>query len=114
VLPYQAGLGNVRLMTGSFDTLLPVLKKEGIEPGLVYIDGDHRKESLLRYFSFLADISGNGAVIIIDDINYSREMADAWEVIKRHPKVTVTVDIFRMGMAFFRPGAARVSYSVRY
>jgi predicted O-methyltransferase YrrM len=110
----KAGLNNIRLLTGSFDSLLPVLKDQGISPGLVFIDGDHRKDSLLRYFKFTSEISGDNTVVIIDDIYSGREISEAWELIKDHPKVTVTVDIFRMGLVFFREGVAKANYKVRY
>ena len=29
-------------------------------------------------------------------------MLDAWEAIKAHPRVTVTVDLFDLGLVFFR------------
>jgi predicted O-methyltransferase YrrM len=109
-----AGFHNIRSMTGSFESLLPVVEKEGIHPGLVFIDGDHRKEPLLSCFNRIADMSGTDTVVIIDDINYGGDMAAAWETIRNHRKVSVTVDIFRMGIVFFRKGIARANYVVRY
>jgi hypothetical protein len=29
-------------------------------------------------------------------------MEEAWEIIKLHPKVTVTIDTFQWGLVFFR------------
>ncbi|HAX93620.1 MAG TPA: hypothetical protein DCY25_06705 [Bacteroidales bacterium] len=59
-------------------------------------------------------MSGQESVVILDDIHSSRSMSDAWNDIKRHKKVTSTVDVFRMGMVFFRKGMARYDYTVRY
>ena len=33
-----AGLENINLLTGSFDEMLPVLKEQGVKPGLVFVD----------------------------------------------------------------------------
>jgi len=85
-----------------------------ITPGLVFIDGDHRKEPLKNYFSMVADISDSNTVIIIDDIYLSSEMAEAWEEIKNDERVTLTVDIFRMGVVFFRQGITHNHYVIRY
>ena len=52
----------------------------------------------------MAEISDNNTVIIIDDIHYSKEMEEAWNEIKQYEKVICTVDIFRMGIVFFREG----------
>jgi predicted O-methyltransferase YrrM len=110
----EAGLNNIRLINGSFDDILPVLKSEKVTPGLVFIDGNHRKESVISYFNQMADMSGTGSVVIIDDINSSRGMAEAWSEIRNHRDVTLSVDIFRMGIVFFRTGLNRFNYVVRY
>jgi predicted O-methyltransferase YrrM len=110
----KAGLTNIKLMSGSFDKLIPVIKNQRKSPGLVFIDGDHRKEAVVRYFNQVADISDNKTVIIIDDINYSREMSDAWGEIKNNEKVSITIDLLRMGLIFFREGLTHFDYVIRY
>jgi hypothetical protein len=86
----------------------------GVKPGLVFIDGNHRKGPVIKYFNQLADLSDSKTVVIIDDINYSKEMAGAWEEIKLHKKVSVSIDIFRMGIVFFREGINPHDYIIRY
>lgn len=110
----EAGLDNIRLINGSFDDILPVLKSENVSPGLVFIDGNHRKDPVINYFNQVADMSGTGSVVIIDDINSSREMAEAWSEIRNHKNVTLSVDIFRMGIVFFRKELNQFNYVVRY
>jgi len=110
----STGLSNVKLLTGSFDELLPVITGAGIAPGLVFIDGNHRKEPVIKYFEKVAEISDNKTVIVIDDISVSKEMGEAWELIKLNNRVSVTVDIFRMGMVFFREGILHKDYIIRY
>ena len=110
----EAGITNIRLRKGSFDDLLPGIRNEKICPGLVFIDGDHRKEAVVRYFNQVADMSDNSTVVIIDDINLSHEMSEAWSEIKNHRDVTLSVDIFRMGVVFFREGLNHFNYVVRY
>jgi predicted O-methyltransferase YrrM len=110
----EAGLENINVLTGSFDESLQTLNNGSIHPGLIFIDGDHRKEPTLRYFDKVADISGNDTVVIIDDIYHSSGMADAWEVIKSNPRVTTTIDIYKMGLVFFRKGLFRHNYIIRY
>jgi len=110
----DARLTNIRLINGSFEKTLPRLQGEKITPGLVFIDGNHRKEPVIMYFAQVADMSDNNTVVIVDDINYSREMADAWREIKNHKNVTMSVDIFRMGIVFFRKELNHLNYVVRY
>jgi predicted O-methyltransferase YrrM len=110
----DAGLSNITLMEGSFDEVLPRFAASGVKPGLVFIDGNHRKEPVLKYFKEIAMISDSNTVILIDDINYSKEMEEAWEEMKQNEEVSVTVDIFRMGILFFREGINHNNYIIRY
>jgi predicted O-methyltransferase YrrM len=110
----EAGLANIEVLTGSFDEKLDEIVSAGITPGLVFLDGNHRKEPTLNYFAKIAEISDPETVVIIDDINYSAEMNEAWSMIKEHEKVSVTIDIFRMGIVFFRKGIFRQNYTIRY
>ena len=110
----KAGLKNIRLRVGPFEGGIPEIIEKGISPGLVFIDGNHRKEPLLYYFKAMAEISDKNSVIIIDDINYSLEMSEAWNEIKQYGKVSLTIDIFRMGIVFFREGIGRKDYIIRY
>jgi hypothetical protein len=41
-------------------------------------------------------------------------MEAAWIEIKQNEKVSATVDIFRMGIVFFREGLNHVDYTIRY
>jgi predicted O-methyltransferase YrrM len=110
----STGLSNIRQINGSFDDVLPSLLSAGLNPGFVFIDGDHRKKAVTENFSLLAESSGSAAVIAIDDIHDSREMTEAWDEIRHHAKVTATIDIFRMGIVFFREGITRNHYIIRY
>jgi predicted O-methyltransferase YrrM len=110
----NAGLTNIKLFTSSFDRILPVIKQSENRPGLIFIDGDHRKGPVLKYFNKMAELSDNKTVIVIDDIYYSTEMAEAWKEIKKYDKVSATVDLFRMGIVFFREGMTHTDYTIRY
>ena len=110
----STGFDNIKLMTGSFDELLPEIKSKAAGPGIVFIDGNHRKEPVLKYFSEMAEISEKDTVIILDDIHLSDEMEEAWKEIKRNENVSFTIDLYRMGMVFFRKGMSHIDYVIRY
>jgi predicted O-methyltransferase YrrM len=69
---------------------------------LVYFDGNHSKKATLAYFEALLPTISNDSVWIFDDIHWSADMEEAWEIIKNHPKVSVTIDTFQWGIVFFR------------
>ncbi|HZL76892.1 MAG TPA: class I SAM-dependent methyltransferase [Bacteroidales bacterium] len=110
----EAGFENIRLLNGSFDSAIQELKKQFVKPGLVFIDGDHRREPLLRYFNQIVEISDGSTVIVLDDIHQSREMEEAWNQVKQHKNVTATVDLYRIGLVFLRGGMSRSDYVIRY
>lgn len=110
----KSGIGNIKIHCRSFDDCLPVLLDRKESPGMVYIDGNHRREAVLRYFNAIAEKSDNNTVVVLDDIYLSREMKDAWETIKEHKKVSVTIDVYRMGIVFFRKGINSNHFIVRH
>jgi uracil phosphoribosyltransferase len=94
--------------------MIPEFCKEGLTPGVVFIDGDHRKESVIRYFEKVKEFTDDRSVIIFDDIHISSEMGEAWEIIKKDKRTSISIDIFRFGIVFFRSGMTRSDYVIRY
>jgi hypothetical protein len=102
------------VLESPFDDILPGLFKDGVKPGLVFIDGNHRKIPVIRYFNQISEFSDSKTVVIIDDINYSKEMSEAWNEIKLNRRVSVSIDILRMGILFFREGINQINLIIRY
>jgi len=97
----QLGLKNVRLIKGNFDKTLPELLKLLPYIDFAFIDGNHRKEPTVRYFNQLLASRKEESVFVFDDIHWSEEMQEAWEEVKRHEAVMLTVDLFFVGIVFF-------------
>jgi predicted O-methyltransferase YrrM len=93
---------NIQLLRGNFNDLLPTLIGELPTVGLAYIDGNHRFEPTFNYFEQFLAKANNTAILIFDDIHWSKEMEMAWEEIKKHSSVRCTIDIFFLGFVFFR------------
>ncbi|WP_299549974.1 class I SAM-dependent methyltransferase [Seonamhaeicola sp.] len=104
-------LSNIEIKTGNFNTVLPNLTKNRYD--LVFFDGNHQKEATLNYFETLLPAANNHTVFIFDDIYWSKGMTEAWETIKQHPKVTVTIDTFYWGFVFFRKEQAKEHFTIR-
>ncbi|CAM3529318.1 putative O-methyltransferase [Flavobacterium saliperosum S13] len=80
---------------------------------LIYFDGNHSKKATLDYFELLLPTITNETVWIFDDIHWSADMEAAWEIIKNHPKVTVTIDTFQWGLVFFRYEQEKEHFTIR-
>ncbi|MBR9758133.1 MAG: class I SAM-dependent methyltransferase [Algicola sp.] len=102
---------NVSCINGSFAEVLTHLPK--LPYDLVFFDGNHTQKATLSYFETLLPHTHNDTVFIFDDINWSPDMAAAWELIKTHPKVTVTIDTFLWGLVFFRKEQAKQDFKIR-
>ncbi|TDQ06565.1 O-methyltransferase [Pedobacter metabolipauper] len=105
---------NVELRVGNFDLLFPEIVKETDQLDFVYIDGNHRKEATLNYFKQALPKVHEGSLLIFDDIYWSKGMKEAWEEIKAHPQVTVTIDLFWIGLVFFKKGQAKEHFKIKY
>ncbi|MFD2940514.1 O-methyltransferase [Flavobacterium notoginsengisoli] len=80
---------------------------------LIYFDGNHSKKATLAYFELLLSTTNNDSVWIFDDIHWSKEMEETWEIIKNHPKVKVTIDTFQWGFVFFRREQEKEHFIIR-
>ncbi len=95
-------LKNANLKVGKFtDTLAPALQ-ELQRVDYIFIDGHHQKQPTLAYFEQCLPYLHEHSVVVFDDIHWSTEMEEAWEVVKQHTAVTLSIDLFFMGIVFFR------------
>ena len=96
------GYSNVNIMEGDFDETLPTYLKSVDQIGIVYVDGNHRYAPTINYFKQLLEKANDQSILIFDDIHWSEEMEKAWEEIKQHSHVTLTIDLFFIGLVFVR------------
>jgi predicted O-methyltransferase YrrM len=95
-------LKNIELVEGNFDNALPSVVRGLSSVDFAFIDGNHRKEPTERYFKELLSKTNNGSILVFDDIHWSSEMEAAWEAIKNEAAVTCSIDLFFIGIVFFR------------
>lgn len=98
----KLGSQNIKLIRGNFDDILPRLLSQIEKVDLAFVDGNHRKVPTLQYFQQFLQRSTDQSIFIFDDIHWSAEMEEAWEEIKVHPSVTLTIDLFFIGLVFFK------------
>lgn len=74
---------------------------------------DNEKEAILASLEQIAANAHNDTVCVIPNIHQTKQMEYAWEAVKHHPKVTVTVDAYHAGLAFFRREQVQQHFIVR-
>ncbi|QOG04113.1 O-methyltransferase [Flavobacterium sp. MDT1-60] len=109
----QFDCNNVDSIITEFEAFLKSNNLQSTIYNLIYFDGNHSKKATLAYFDLLLPTIDNDSVWIFDDIHWSSEMEEAWEIIKNHPKVTVTIDTFQWGFVFFRYEQKKEHFTIR-
>ncbi|GAB4020815.1 O-methyltransferase [Spirosoma koreense] len=107
-------LENIRIVTGNLDeTLAPsIASYDSLD--FVFFDANHRYEPTVRYFETCLTRVHNDTVFVFDDIHWSEEMEQAWAYIQAHPAVTVTIDLFWVGLVFFRQEQPEQHFILRF
>lgn len=93
---------NIQSIVGEFSETLPSALKQLKRLDYAFIDGNHRLAPTLDYFEQCLTYTHEESIIVLDDIYWSREMQEAWIRIKQHPKVTLSIDLYRIGIVLFR------------
>lgn len=105
------GVNNINYCISAFASEIEKLNDNHFD--CIYFDGHHNKEATIQYFESLLPKAHNDSIFIFDDIYWSKEMTKAWEYIKSHRAVTVTVDCFHLGFVFFRKEQAKEHFKIR-
>lgn len=96
------GISNIDIVEGDFDETLPKYLNSIDKVGIAYVDGNHRYLPTITYFEKLLEKSAEDSILIFDDIHWSADMEKAWNEIKQNAKVTLTIDLFFIGLVFVR------------
>ncbi|MBK8365702.1 MAG: class I SAM-dependent methyltransferase [Bacteroidetes bacterium] len=105
---------NIEIVTGNFDTTLSGVLNKMQKVDLVYFDGNHRMQPTLEYFNLCLQKKTPDTVFIFDDIYWSREMKSAWDTIIQNKEVTISIDLFKLGIVFFRSGIPKQHFQLKF
>ncbi|MFY8003350.1 MAG: O-methyltransferase [Chitinophagaceae bacterium] len=112
----QLNIQNIHQVLGNFDETVPKWL-EATKPVIdfAFLDGNHSFEPTVRYFNALIPFLQNNSLVVVDDIHWSEGMEKAWYTIQQHPSVTLTIDLFSVGLVFFRKEQlAKQHFIIRY
>ncbi|MCE1200673.1 MAG: class I SAM-dependent methyltransferase [Bacteroidia bacterium] len=95
---------NIHIEIGNFNHILPDVLSKMPSLDMVFFDGNHRKLPTINYFHHCLTKAHPGSIFVFDDIRWSAEMYEAWEEIANSKEVSVSIELSRMGIVFFRQG----------
>lgn len=96
------GVRHAEIIQGTFEDKLNSVLDRIASLDFVFIDGNHTYQATLQYFETILKKLSNNSVVVIDDIYWTEEMNRAWKEIQKNERVTLTLDIHRMGLIFFK------------
>lgn len=108
------GAKNIEQLTGLFKDILPEIIKREQGDFLAFIDGHHDEEATLTYFKILLQKATENSIFVFDDINWSDGMQNAWRKIKSDQQVTLSIDLFFMGIIFFKKGIVKQNFIINF
>ena len=109
---YCPGSATIHLgeMGEKLEDILPLVPQHF----LAFVDGNHHYEPTVSYVRTLLAKAGDEAVIVMDDIYWSRSMQRAWKEIITWPEVRVSVDLFHMGILLLRKDLHKRKIKVKF
>lgn len=110
----QLSLNKADLKVGNFDEVLPNVILEEEQLDFIFINGNHRKDATLNYFNWCLPKIHEKSIMIFNDIYWSAEMKEAWVQIKAHPQVSVTIDLFWIGLVFFKKDQVKEHFRIKF
>ena len=105
------GIKNIQLINKQFVNFDP--SKYAEQFNLVFIDGHHDGDALLHCMNRLEPFTNNETVFVLDDIRWSDSMFEAWNSIVNNPQYSVTIDLFRVGIAIRRTEQRKEHFVLR-
>jgi predicted O-methyltransferase YrrM len=105
---------NIKSLIGpieeNLENALILLEKK---PDMIFFDANHRKTPTLDYFNKCLGYSHQKSIFVFDDIYFSKEMKEAWNEIISNSKITLSIDIFFLGIVFFDSNIVKQNVKLR-
>ena len=106
------GIQNIRSFSGEFDETWEEFADT--EYDLIFIDGNHRGEALIRYVDKSLTVLKTHGILVCDDIHWSPDMEKAWEQLCSMPEWTLQLDAFEWGLLTRNQALKREHVSIRF
>jgi predicted O-methyltransferase YrrM len=103
----------IDLRLGDYRTLLPGILEEMKRLDFVFFNVPHDDNNHWLFDTCMA-YAWEETVFVFKGIKTSREMRRLWKTVCAHPGVTVTIDLFSMGIVFFNKKLHKRNYTVYF
>ena len=111
---YRSKLREVHMHRGDITEELPQILEDLPGRMLAFVDGNHHYEPTVDYVDRLLKIADGDAIIIMDDIYWSRGMQRAWNELRARPEERVSVDLFQIGILLLRKDLKKMHFKIKF
>ena len=110
----QLNLYQIQLIQGNINQTFPELlcKLDSID--IIFFDGNHTEKATLKYYDMALPKINENTLFIFDDIYWSKGMQNAWEKICSKPEVMISIDLFDIGLVFFRNNQPKQHFVLKW
>lgn len=108
----QFGFNNIRLINDEFSNAIENLVSENAVFDLIFIDGNHSYDATWKYYSLLKSCHSNNAIIVIDDIFWSKGMNEVWQKIRSQKEVAASIEMFDLGIIMMDKNTPKKHFSL--
>lgn len=106
------GMQNISSLNMTFDQFLDNVTEKQFD--LVFIDGHHDGEAMLRYLERLKPFIHEDTIILLDDIRWSDSMLSAFSTVISDHQFHVTMDLFTVGIVLQRPQQLKEHFILKW
>lgn len=104
---------NIQQHVGDLQQTLPAALQQVDSVDFVFFDANHQLTPTVDYFNQCIEKANPKSVFVFDDIHWSTDMEAAWEIVKNHPKVTTSIDLYHFGILYFNTDLQPASYRIK-
>lgn len=85
-----------------------------LNTGFVFFSRDSFEEDTWDYLADCLSHKTSESVFVFEGMHHDRDLQDAWEEIKANEDVSVTFDLYCVGLVFFREGIEKQDFVLKY
>ncbi|MFD1258453.1 hypothetical protein ACFQ3S_16730 [Mucilaginibacter terrae] len=88
--------------------------KDATPPGVVFLDVQRNPQSAMDYFNRLLSKVHPHIVLIVKNIPENTLTKTSWSIMASHHKVTASVNLFWLGLMYFKPGQVKEDFLIKF
>ncbi len=104
---------NIEIVIGDINNTLKDVLAKVKSLDFVFFDANHQHDAVINYFNQCLSNVHAKTVFVFDDIHWSKGMERAWNEIRKHEKVTSTLDLHEIGIVFFDPHLEKKTFRLK-